>query len=332
MAIPAFLLTGFLGSGKTTMLRSLMRRGQLGETAVIINEFGNIGLDHLLVESGSEDMFVLDGGCVCCSLRSGLVDTMRRLFARQRRGELAPFRRIVIETTGLADPIPILQAFADDPGMQRHTRLEGILTTVDAVNALATLDQHAEAIAQIAVADRIVLTKSDLVEENVLSTIEGEVSSLNPNAPQRRAVEGEIAPSFVFTSVDSICSARSWVGVAEVEHQHARGIASFNVACETPLDPDIVYQWLEMLLSLAAGDILRVKGVVNLVGCDRPVVIHGVQHIVHAPQVLARWPDDDRRSRIVLITRNIDAAFVEGALQILGVPCTVGVAQPATMH
>jgi G3E family GTPase len=314
--IGASLITGFLGSGKTTLLNHLLRHPDMGDTAVIVNEFGEIGLDHLLIETALDNAVLLKSGCLCCTLRGDLVDTLGSLFDRRQRGEVPPFRRVLIETTGLADPAPILQALMADPAVTRHYRWDHVVTTVDAVNALGQLAEHYESAKQAAVADCLVVTKTDLAPPAAAAALRERLRALNATARILTVVQGAVERDALFGA-----SAGQWdaaaVEVAPHDHEHAahddhrHGIASHCLVHEGPLPRPRLARWLEALASLRGPDLLRVKGIVAVEGRSRPVVIHAVQHVLHPPRELQDWPDADRRSRIVLITRNIAASALE---------------------
>jgi G3E family GTPase len=310
------LITGFLGSGKTTLLNRLLRHPGMGETAVIVNEFGEIGLDHLLIETALDNAVLLKSGCLCCTLRGDLVDTLASLFERRRRAEVPAFRRVLIETTGLADPAPIVHALMADPDVTRHYRLDHVITTVDAVNALGQLAEHYESAKQAAVADRLLLTKTDLASAGDIAAVIARLQALNATAPILRVVDGTIEPNALFGAVIAGRDPRALEAVPddhahETDGGHHHGIASFCLVRDEPLPWPPFARWLESLASLRGSDLLRVKGIVHVRGRSKPVVIHVVQHVLHPPRELQSWPDDDRRSRIVFITRNIDQAALE---------------------
>ena len=340
--LPVSVLTGCLGSGKTTLLRHLLRRPELADTAVIINEFGEIGLDHLLVESSNEDMLLLSSGCLCCTIRGDLIETLRRLYKRRGRGEIPPFKRVVIETTGLADPAPILHTLIQDPQLADFYRLDGVIATVDAVNGMDQLDKQMESVKQAAVADRIVLTKSDI--NNDTAALEQRLHRLNPAAPILRAIEGEIDPSGLFDAGLYNPSTKSldvqrWLHEEayldrdhDHDHHHDDGhdhhdhapldpnrhdarIRAFCLRYDKPLDWAKFVDWIEMLISLHGANLLRVKGILNVAGNEGPVAIHGVQHLFHPPVELASWPDADHASRLVFITRDVEEASLAKGLE-----------------
>ncbi len=327
-AIPATLITGFLGSGKTTLLNRLLAHPGMGETAVIVNEFGEIGLDHLLIETAFEDAVLMKSGCICCTIRGDLVDTLASLHQRRSRGEITRYRRVAIETTGLADPAPILHLLMSEPVLVRHHRLDGVITTVDAVNGDGQLDDHYEAAKQVALADRLVVTKTDIAPPDAVAALAGRLRALNAAAPILPVVAGQVAPEALFAPAASPgAEIDRWLrtspshdhahrqGGAEHDHDHDRhhGIATFCLVHDSPVPWPALKAWLEALTSLRGADFLRMKGIVNVAGRDGPVVIHGVQHVFHPPRQLARWPDEDRRTRVVFITRNIGAAAVEAS-------------------
>ena len=330
------VLTGFLGSGRTTVLRHLLAHPAMEETAVIVNEFGEIGLDHLLVEKATEDTVLLNSGCLCCTVRGDLVEGMRDLYKRRLKREVPAFQRLVIETTGLADPAPILQTIMTDPLLSERFRLDGVITTVDAVNGTATLDGHIESVKQAAVADRLLLTKSDLAEAAARAVLEERLRALNPAAPIHAVVQGEIDPALLFNAglynpETKTSDVRAWLKAEAYDEQaqgHAHGhhhhhdvnrhdesIRAFCLTYEQPLDWDRFNSWVEMLITLYGGNILRIKGLLNVEGVDEPIVIHGVQHVFHPPVRLEAWPDEERSSRIVFIVRDLKPEMFEHTLK-----------------
>jgi len=328
---PVSVITGFLGSGKTTLLNRLLRHDAMSDSAVIINEYGEVSLDHLLVERVDGEVAVLASGCICCTIRSDLEEALRTLLARRDRGEVPPFRRILVETTGLADPAPILQLLLNNPLVSHFLRLDTVVTTVDAANALHQLDHQYEAVKQVALADRILITKSDLVSN--LAPLEARIRRLNRGARIERVMHGEIDPADLFgaalvdpekkaVDVARWINEQAFTDRREPAHAHGHdhhdhdhhghahdshdaGITSFVLAFDEPLDWMTVSQWLAYLRGARGEDLLRVKGILNLNGEATPVVIHGVHHVFHPPVALSKWPDTNRRSRIVFITRGI---------------------------
>jgi G3E family GTPase len=352
-AIPAFtpvnLLTGFLGSGKTTLLRRLLADPALAGTAVLINEFGEVGLDHHLIERIDETMVLLQSGCLCCTIRGELAQAMRDLHSRRERGLVPAFGRLVIESTGLADPFPILSTIKADPVLRHHFRPGAVITTVDAVNGLSQIENHVESTRQAAVADRLVLTKTDLADEVTIARLLARVRQLNPDAPVIRPSESDLDAGALLgchgaASDAHALSTGTWFretfrsedpSDANVRpaHDHAHGaidrtrhgehIRSFVVTAEEPLDWTAFGVWLTMLLNRHGDKVLRVKGILNLAGEDAPVAIHGVQHLVHNPVHMAAWPDEDRRSRVVFIVDGLDPDLIRRSLAAfngLGMP------------
>ena len=331
--IPVTLLTGFLGAGKTTLLNRLLKHPDLADTAVLVNEFGEIGLDHLLVEKLDDDTVLLNAGCLCCTVRGDLVRALRDLAARVDAGKA--LRRVVIETTGLADPAPILQTLMADPLILFRFRLDGVVTLVDAAAGNATLDTQAEALKQVAVADRLVLTKTDLSTPEEVSRLWARLKDLNPGAPLLNVLHGEVEPEALLNcglfdatrkhpAVAGWLDAEAWAAHEHHHHhdhahdpnRHDARIHSFCLTFDAPLPWDGLSAWLEVLTTMRGENVLRIKGILNLEGEDRPVAIHGVQHLFHPPSKLAAWPEgDDRRSRIVFILRDLDRAVVEKGLR-----------------
>jgi G3E family GTPase len=325
--LPTTLITGFLGSGKTTLLNGLLAHPAMADTAVIVNEFGEVGLDHLLIETAFEDAVLLKSGCICCTVRGDLVDTLVSLAARRASGEIPAFARVAIETTGLADPAPIMHLLMAEPALAALYRLDRVVTTVDAANASAQLDAHYEAAKQAAVADQIVLTKTDLVTAGARDAILGRLAALNPQAPVAPVVKGQVTPEVLFAPADSAARRAARLATAAAlghAHHHAEredhlaahhGISTVSLVRDAPLPWPALKAWLEAVASLRGPDLLRIKGIVNVAGRAGPVVIHGVQHVFHPPVELRHWPDADRRSRIVIITRNIPASALAQSLE-----------------
>jgi G3E family GTPase len=331
--IPVTLLTGFLGSGKTTVLNHVLKQPGMAATAVIVNEFGEIGLDHLLVERSSEDVVLLNSGCLCCTVRTDIVDTLTNLFVDRVKGRIPFFGRVVIETTGLADPAPILHTLMTEPIVAARYMLDGVVTTVDAVNGSGTLDRQPEAVKQAAVADRLLLTKTDLAEPEARHAFEMRLAALNRSSPVIPVARGAVDPGQLFNlgffdpatkSVD----VRRWlrdealVGSDEHEHdghldpnRHDDRIRAFCIIRERPISWAVLSGWLDGLATMRGDDLLRLKAIVAVnENPDGPVVLHGVQHLFHPPVVLPRWPSEDRRTRMVFITRDLPRQAIEATL------------------
>jgi G3E family GTPase len=326
--IPVSIITGFLGSGKTTLLNRLLKRPEMNRVAVIVNELGEIGVDNDLVEVSSEQMMLLNNGCLCCVLRGDLQETMRDLFIKRRNGEIIDFDRVVIETTGLADPAPVMQTLITDTLLLEQYRLDCVVTLVDAVNAPGQLKEFSEPVKQVALADRLIITKADLVGQKQLSDLQQRLREINPKSPLKVALNGEIELSFLVDVGLRRTQARleeieRWLG-AEDEHEHGHShrhdetVQSFVLRFEKPFAWPAFTQCLEVLTALRGPDLLRVKGLVNVEGKAGPMVVQGVQHLFHPPLELAAWPSADRGSRLVFITRGIPRQVVSDLFAAIG--------------
>jgi G3E family GTPase len=325
--IPVSIVTGFLGSGKTTLINRLLKRPDMNKVAVIVNELGEQSIDHDLVEVSSEQMMLLNNGCLCCVLRGDLQQTLRDMFVKRRTGEIIDFERVVIETTGLADPAPVMQTLMTDTMLQAQYRLDCVVTLVDAVNGVGQLDTMQEAVKQAALADRLVITKSDLSNEAAIAGLEARLRELNPQAPMKRAINGEIELAFLIdvglTNAKSrLEDVERWMG-AEVHdehghvHRHDSSVRSFCLRYDQPFTWSTFSQCLEVLTALRGPDLLRVKGLVNVAERKGPLVVQGVQHLFHPPIELAGWPSDDHDTRIVFITRGIERPVVESLFKAI---------------
>ena len=351
--VPISVLTGFLGSGKTTVLNHLIRQPELSRTLVLINEFGQIGLDHdLMIHSKDDVVIEMSSGCLCCTIRGDLAKTLREAPGRFARGGKLWFDRVVIETTGLADPAPILHTLMTEPAIARRYRLDGVIATIDAVNGGDTLDRQIESVKQAAMADRLLITKTDLIDQDALQSLQDRLRGLNPAALQTIAQNGVADPASLFDAglydpKTKSLDVQSWLRAeAYAEpHNHAHGTADYSHAhhdhahhhhtdhhhdvnrhdahikavCLTidePVHSGALDLWLEILRQHKGADLLRMKGIINVAGLDGPMVVHGVQHIFHPAIMLKEWPSEDRRSRIVFITRDIDEAALRDSLKM----------------
>jgi G3E family GTPase len=307
--LPVSLITGFLGSGKTTLLNALLRHAAMAKTAVVINEFGDVALDQHFVESDDGEVLVLANGCLCCTLNGELEGVVGSLFAKRESGTIPEFDRLVVETTGLADPAPIMQLLIGSPLFARSLRLDTVVATVDAVHGMRALDEHEEAVKQAAIADRIVVTKSDLADP---APLEARLKAINPGAAVFRAVMGEIDPALLFGAGDaSLADPARWLGPIAHLHHGRDAVEAFCLTADTPLDWRALQRWLTRLKVRETDHLLRVKGLIHVAGEAGPIVIHGVHHVFHPPVALPRWPDADHTTRIVVIARGLDRARVE---------------------
>lgn len=344
--IPVTLLTGFLGAGKTTLLNRLLHDPSAGRVAVVVNEFGDAGLDHDLIEDSAEDVVLMPGGCVCCSIRGDLSKTLLSLLARRARNELA-FDRVVIETTGLADPGPIHHTLLVDPVLAPNYALDGTVTVVDAVLGAATLDRHAEAQAQVAMSDRIVLSKHDLVDAAGMAALNTRLDRLNPGAPRIVAQMGAV-PSGALFGLGAMRKAMApdhaleWLAQPQPAADPLAGLSGLTAPQPQPVDlatpshhatddrittasvtlhnmipADVFDFWLDTLIALRGANILRLKGIVHIEDLPKPFVFHGVQHIFEPPVPLESWPKGDTTSRVVIIARDIPKSDLDESLSLL---------------
>ena len=297
--IPVTVVTGFLGAGKTTLIRRFLGSPEGEGTAVIVNEFGAVGIDDALIRDTAEQTILLGNGCVCCITRTDLQLTLRQLVIDRERGAVANFARVVIETSGLADPAPILQTFSTDRALGGEFHIDVMLAVVDAVNGQAVLKDAAEARKQVILADRLIVSKSDIAAAADLDALKMRLQKLNPRAGIDVAVGGALDPARFIAPA----SAERSGFIAEAEHSD--GIVSFVLERQQPVEWPAFSRAMETLIALRGADLLRVKGILNVAGCRGPVVVQYVQHLAHPPVELQSWPDLNRDSRVVFITRNI---------------------------
>src|SRR3954470_3299758 len=314
--IPVTVVTGFLGSGKTTLIRELLRRPEGANIAIVINEYGEVGIDDALLRASSDATVLLGNGCLCCTVRTDLQESLRALFADRARGAVPSFERVIIETSGLADPGPVLQTFATDRALGEEFHLQSLVTVVDAVNGMANLDRMPEARQQAALADRIVLSKTDAADAAAIDRLTARLRELSA-APIAAASHGVIEPGFLLDEAPDLAAR-----LAAHHHDHAHapsdGIVSFPLFFDAPLPWPVFEQVMAVLTALRGPDLLRVKGLVAVAGCKGPVVVHAVQHVAHRPIELEDWPDGDRRSRLVFITRRRGREAVERLFAAVG--------------
>lgn len=333
LPVPLTLLTGFLGAGKTTLLNRLLKDPSLAGTLVLVNEFGEIGLDHLMIEGVKENMILLESGCLCCTIRDDLIVTLEDLLRRRDNGRIAPFSRLVIETTGLADPAPILNVLINHPYLAMRFRLDGVVTLVDAVNGMATLDSHEEARRQVVAADRLVLTKAELATPEAAAALRQRLDSLNPGIAilQPDAPAADLIDAGLYDLAKQPHALRHWLAEDALpchgdhdhhhghDHHHARdqnphdvnrhdaSIRAFVLAAEQPIARTTFDLFWTLLRSIHGPRLLRLKGLVDIAGePGRPLLVHAVQQILHPPIQLDSWPDADHRSRLVLIVKDIE--------------------------
>ena len=360
--LPVIVITGFLGAGKTTLLNHLVKHPEMSDSLVIINEFGEIGLDHQLVsEIRDETVVELNSGCLCCTVRGDLVRTLKDARWRFARNGQRWFERVVIETTGLADPAPIIHTLMTDGHLADRYRLDGVVSVIDLANGLSTLDQHEEALKQAAMADCLVLSKADAAEPQAAARLQKRLQEINPAARRVHADHGRVTPKDIsglglYDPEKRSLDARAWLKAEAYEsaslpsqtssgpapdcghdhgsqsshhhhdhhHDHAHDVnrhdERIRARCYTidqPIQAGRLDAALEMLLRIAGQDLLRVKGILNVQGMDKPLVIHGVQHLFHPPQSLPAWPDEDRRSRMVFITRDLPPKLIDSLMDVM---------------
>ena len=332
---PVTLLTGFLGSGKTTLLNRLLQHPSMQETAVLINEYGAVSIDHLLVREASENIMVMSNGCICCSVAGDMVQALRDLYFKRANGEVPDFKRVVIETTGLADPAPIMHTLIEMPLVAARYCFSGIVTTVDAAHGEQQLNDHFESVKQAAVADRIVLTKTDTTTRQNTDQLRARLLALNPGTDVFEVVDGNIAPEYLFDTglyqpslktpdVQGWLRAEAYRPLEATSNylspaaaktpRHDERIRSFVVTITEPVVWQALVDAVEMLTSYRGENLLRIKGIINVAGEKFPRVIHAVQHTIYPAATLSAWPDEDRSTRLVFITRDLAEAFVRQTL------------------
>ncbi|MBO0765582.1 MAG: GTP-binding protein [Hyphomicrobiaceae bacterium] len=351
---PVTLITGFLGSGKTTLLQRLLRDPALADSAVLINELGEIALDHHLLERIDETMVVLQSGCLCCTVRGELSAAIKGLLSKRELGLIPPFRRLIMESTGLADPFPILSTVSADPVLTHHFCVRSVITTVDAVNGASQLDRQPETVKQVAVADRLVVTKTDIAAADRTAALIARLRRINPLASLWHA--GDADPGAGAVIVPTAIPARWLPTDVEPGHSHARrgqgvhdhgtsahevqahpsrhdaDIRTIALTFDGALDWTTFGIWLTMLVHCHGNEVLRVKGILNVAGSDAPVAVHGVQHLVHPPTHMAAWPDHERRSRLVMIVKGLDPAAIRRSLRAFGLRPIAGADEPDQDH
>ena len=344
LPIPLTVLTGFLGSGKTTLLKALLARDEMAGTAVIVNEFGDVGLDDALIESANEETVLLPSGCVCCAVRGDLVEALNRLYKQMCDGDIPELTRIVLETSGLADPAPIAHTLMTEDELFRIYQLDGIVATVDAELVPAQLKEYYETAKQIAMADRIVLTKTDRIDAQQRATAQDRVREINPAASIVVAVNGEatvdvLSQLAAYEPVAAKKRADLWLSEHAYEqahdcsgtdcdhphhhhddahaHHHTHGVQSFSLTFDEPLDGNKLSFAMELLRITHGDKLLRIKAIVAVAGEPLPFVVHGVQHIFYPPTTLDAWPSEDHRSRFVFITKDLSESAVQDVLRPL---------------
>lgn len=333
---PVTVITGFLGSGKTTLLSALLKKEEMKNVAVIINEFGEVGLDHALVEHSDENIVELQNGCICCTIQGDLQKTMLDLIDKMTKGDISYFDKVIIETTGLADPVPIIHTLISSMDLQRIYTLDGVITVVDATNGEKTLDLQPEAVKQAALAERIIISKIDLIEKDKELSLETRLRAINPSIKIIKSSFGDVSISDLIDlgAYDPFSKSRDvkeWLAAESMDthhdhdhdhhhvnvNRHDENIEAFSMTSDKPVNMMAFGLFKDLLMAQMGPDLLRLKGIINIEGKDRPAVIHGVQHIFHPVHWLEKWPDSDRQTKLVFITRNIKKEQIEGFFNAL---------------
>ena len=322
--IPVNILTGALGSGKTTLLKALLRAPRLERSAVLVNELGEIGIDHHLVEHATESTLLLENGCLCCAMRDDMKVSLLELHSRRERGEIPRFERVVVETSGIADPVPIAYTLLADPVLMHHYRLGNVVTVIDAVNARRQLERFEAAVKQVALADRLVLGKLDLAEPGDVDELRSRLAALNPAAPLLESGAPDLDPVDLLVADPYETEAKGrdvdeWLrrlaAGAEGRNPHPEPVNAHCFTFDAALDWTAFGIWMTMLLHRHGDRVLRIKGLLNVAGVPGPVLVNGVQHIVHPPAHLDSWPSADRRSHLVVILDGLDCYGIERSLE-----------------
>jgi len=342
--IPVSIITGFLGSGKTTLLSALLKQDFMANTAVIINEFGEVGLDHNLIETTDENIVELQNGCICCTIQEDLKKTLLDLIKKLERNSIPYFNRVVIETTGLADPVPIIHTLMTSLDLHRVYSIDGVITIVDAINGEDTYNNHKEALKQTALADKVILSKTDLADKLKVNSIKNRIRNINPKANiiesnKNNLPLNELLSLNDYDPLNNSWDAREWLAIEkynENDHKHTHhdhnhihkhnhninrhgdDIESFSLVTKQQISMTTFNFFIELLSSQMGSKLLRLKGMLNIKGKDGPAIIHGVQHIFHPIEWLEEWPDEDHSSRLVFITRDIKKSYIEDFFKIIG--------------
>ena len=324
--IPVTLITGFLGSGKTTLLSSILKKKEMQKTAVIINEFGEIGLDHALIEHTDENIVELQSGCICCTIQGDLNKTLIDLFDKMMNGKVSSFNRILIETTGLANPVPIIHTLMSSIELIRIYSLDGVITVVDSINGEKTLDLHEESLKQLALAEKIILSKTDIVDKDEINSLIYRIKEINPVSQIVFSKFGNIPLEEIFglgayDPYKKSEDVKKWLAAEKYKdkkhhhhhdvNRHSENIRAFSMMSEKPVNMIAFSFFRDMITAALGANLLRMKGIINIAGEEHPAVIHGVQHIFHPVQWLETWPDNDRRTKLVFITQNIKKKQIE---------------------